>query len=118
IINSLRTIKFHLSCLHFFNLLYFFFLMLRRPPRSTLFPYTTLFRSTDAHGAFEQGECSGQVALAEGQQTDPVIGPHEAAGVRHRFGNLQPFFPKTTALSEHPPLGMARGEESPGLRGG
>src|SRR5437899_10092540 len=25
--------------------LYFFFLMLRRPPRSTLFPYTTLFRS-------------------------------------------------------------------------
>src|SRR5437762_13343045 len=25
----------------------FFFLMLRRPPRSTLFPYTTLFRSTD-----------------------------------------------------------------------
>src|SRR3712207_7553354 len=27
------------------NLLYFFFLMIRRPPRSTLFPYTTLFRS-------------------------------------------------------------------------
>src|SRR2546430_10726389 len=25
--------------------LYFFFLMIRRPPRSTLFPYTTLFRS-------------------------------------------------------------------------
>src|SRR5438093_9872520 len=25
---------------------YFFFLMIRRPPRSTLFPYTTLFRST------------------------------------------------------------------------
>src|SRR3712207_8380401 len=28
----------HCSC-------YFFFLMIRRPPRSTLFPYTTLFRS-------------------------------------------------------------------------
>src|SRR5947208_8013736 len=27
--------------------LYFFFLMIRRPPRSTLFPYTTLFRSGD-----------------------------------------------------------------------
>src|SRR5258707_4279316 len=27
------------------NLIYFFFLMIRRPPRSTLFPYTTLFRS-------------------------------------------------------------------------
>src|SRR5256885_15857008 len=26
---------------------FFFFLMIRRPPRSTLFPYTTLFRSTD-----------------------------------------------------------------------
>src|SRR5260370_42286779 len=25
--------------------IYFFFLMIRRPPRSTLFPYTTLFRS-------------------------------------------------------------------------
>src|ERR1043165_10213422 len=28
--------------------LFFFFLMIRRPPRSTLFPYTTLFRSTCA----------------------------------------------------------------------
>src|SRR2546427_2054598 len=27
------------------SLSYFFFLMIRRPPRSTLFPYTTLFRS-------------------------------------------------------------------------
>src|SRR5437660_6759249 len=26
---------------------FFFFLMIRRPPRSTLFPYTTLFRSGD-----------------------------------------------------------------------
>src|SRR5207253_10773971 len=29
----------------FTSLLFVFFLMLRRPPRSTLFPYTTLFRS-------------------------------------------------------------------------
>src|SRR2546427_12905787 len=28
-------------------LFFFFFLMIRRPPRSTLFPYTTLFRSHD-----------------------------------------------------------------------
>src|SRR2546422_8536881 len=27
---------------------FFFFLMIRRPPRSTLFPYTTLFRSDDS----------------------------------------------------------------------
>src|SRR2546429_7334895 len=39
-------------CSTFFaTLLFFFFLMIRRPPRSTLFPYTTLFRS-------ERG-CSG-----------------------------------------------------------
>src|SRR2546425_5015749 len=31
-------------------LLIFFFLMIRRPPRSTLFPYTTLFRSQMAAG--------------------------------------------------------------------
>src|SRR6266446_5571789 len=29
---------------------FFFFLMIRRPPRSTLFPYTTLFRSQDRDG--------------------------------------------------------------------
>src|SRR5260221_12436015 len=35
-----------------YTLLYFFFLMIRRPPRSTLFPYTTLFRSV----FYEQSE--------------------------------------------------------------
>src|SRR5256885_6766234 len=29
--------------------MFFFFLMIRRPPRSTLFPYTTLFRSSMRH---------------------------------------------------------------------
>src|SRR5256885_14580505 len=32
--------------LAFFFISFFFFLMIRRPPRSTLFPYTTLFRSS------------------------------------------------------------------------
>src|SRR5437588_11021646 len=32
-------------CFLFFFSFFFFFLMIRRPPRSTLFPYTTLFRS-------------------------------------------------------------------------
>src|SRR5690242_21676506 len=31
----------------FFLFFFFFFLMIRRPPRSTLFPYTTLFRSVE-----------------------------------------------------------------------
>src|SRR5216683_6516439 len=33
-----------------FSFLFFFFLMIRRPPRSTLFPYTTLFRSIRSPG--------------------------------------------------------------------
>src|SRR2546430_9130345 len=32
------------------KLTFFFFLMIRRPPRSTLFPYTTLFRSLELLG--------------------------------------------------------------------
>src|SRR5258708_31555111 len=36
--------------------MFFFFLMIRRPPRSTLFPYTTLFRSEHLlEGAYAQG---------------------------------------------------------------
>src|ERR1022692_1952468 len=37
------------------TLLRFFFLMIRRPPRSTLFPYTTLFRSPSALRAATRG---------------------------------------------------------------
>src|SRR2546428_7009071 len=33
--------------------IYFFFLMIRRPPRSTLFPYTTLFRSQNGRSLNE-----------------------------------------------------------------
>src|SRR5471030_3385064 len=42
-------------------LFFFFFLMIRRPPRSTLFPYTTLFRSD--HRA---SGCASHVAHAKG----------------------------------------------------
>src|SRR5258707_5276829 len=52
----------------------FFFLMIRRPPRSTLFPYTTLFRSPQGatcspgcrNGAF--GECRPAFALMPRQR--------------------------------------------------
>src|SRR5436190_21538182 len=43
-ITSLSIVS-YLFCLSFFFFFFFFFLMIRRPPRSTLFPYTTLFRS-------------------------------------------------------------------------
>src|SRR5258708_36059560 len=40
-----------------YEFLVFFFLMIRRPPRSTLCPYTTLFRST-GHGGIKSRETS------------------------------------------------------------
>src|SRR6266704_4600243 len=45
----------------------FFFLMIRRPPRSTLFPYTTLFRSC---GQPARGLRSGDVSTAVGGHPD------------------------------------------------
>src|SRR2546425_4482880 len=52
----------------------FFFLMIRRPPRSTLFPYTTLFRSdADAHGRLAPGDRPQLVGTAcrrRGQMED------------------------------------------------
>src|SRR3712207_9408626 len=43
---------------------FFFFLMIRRPPRSTLFPYTTLFRSAD------EEEVGDQVGADRGPDDD------------------------------------------------
>src|SRR5215204_6141678 len=40
----------------FFSHFFFFFLMIRRPPRSTLFPYTTLFRSPMRERALRRDE--------------------------------------------------------------
>src|SRR3712207_6921327 len=37
------------------NTVFFFFLMIRRPPRSTLFPYTTLFRSPETTRIIDVG---------------------------------------------------------------
>src|SRR5205807_5705069 len=42
---SLSTFFVFIFVFLFFFIIFFFFLMFRRPPRSTLFPYTTLFRS-------------------------------------------------------------------------
>src|SRR3989304_879521 len=45
----------HVACGSCCFVLFFFFLMIRRPPRSTLFPYTTLFRSSDPCDGRTQG---------------------------------------------------------------
>src|SRR2546429_2751592 len=44
----------------------FFFLMIRRPPRSTLFPYTTLFRSTAQFVERLRGQNHGGVCFSPG----------------------------------------------------
>src|SRR5438132_4803191 len=46
---------------HFLSFL--FFLMIRRPPRSTLFPYTTLFRSASGKGARSAREAGYRSSL-------------------------------------------------------
>src|SRR3712207_8017332 len=51
--------------------MFFFFLMIRRPPRSTLFPYTTLFRSIM------------DMAMKVGA---PVIGLNDSGGARIQEG--------------------------------
>src|SRR5882762_10733830 len=55
-----------------FSFLAFFFLMIRRPPRSTLFPYTTLFRS--GHSIFFKTQMARENA---------------AVGKRHLGGAVQ-----------------------------
>src|SRR5258708_11482180 len=57
----------------------FFFLMIRRPPRSTLFPYTTLFRSALAQG---------QRQHAPAHHEDPAIPAGAAEGRREGAGGL------------------------------
>src|SRR3712207_7077259 len=54
------------------NVVNFFFLMIRRPPRSTLFPYTTLFRSPRRGPDHRAGDAAG--------------GPHAEPGEARRPG--------------------------------
>src|SRR2546426_6803972 len=67
-------------------ILFFFFLMIRRPPRSTLFPYTTLFRSVLGPGDIEK-----RVAGALIKHADAVL---------HQVGNVNPVFADRDVRSE------------------
>src|SRR5215468_10572510 len=52
----------------------FFFLMIRRPPRSTFFPYTTLFRSVAAgHEVTATTRTPGKVALLRAAGAEPMV---------------------------------------------
>src|SRR5258708_16095359 len=64
--------------------------MIRRPPRSTLFPYTTLFRSPVAFG--------GQAGL--GDITQPLVGNQGTSGRNHlRLNGLTDLDRKSTRLN-------------------
>src|SRR5688572_31722428 len=57
-----------------FLFFFFFFLMIRRPPRSTLFPYTTLFRSLQEEYSFylckkSPNSCIGGNFLPRSEET-------------------------------------------------
>src|SRR5574340_1179298 len=66
--------------------LFFFFLMIRRPPRSTLFPYTTLFRSglSGFDHRSSRDDDDGQVHRA-GDRLDRGVGGHR---LDHRGGRV------------------------------
>src|SRR2546427_12635118 len=64
------------------DFLSFFFLMIRRPPRSTLFPYTTLFRSGDVVHGHDAAERLDDVLDAD-DRTIAHLRPR-----RGRFGRI------------------------------
>src|SRR5258708_21776740 len=55
--------------------------MIRRPPRSTLFPYTTLFRSDVVAGRLFAVDVLARLARPDGRERVPVIGRRH----RHRI---------------------------------
>src|SRR3712207_8594453 len=82
--------------------------MIRRPPRSTLFPYTTLFRSRVARGAHVHDPPRGQLDHEEGVQRpeedvgdrEEVAGPDLARViVEERRPRLPPRDRKSTRLN-------------------
>src|SRR3989442_14448588 len=67
------------------NLL-FFFLMIRRPPRSTLFPYTTLFRSPDGRPAIRASRpdaCASRRPPSSSRGLDAHASGREARSEEH-----------------------------------
>src|SRR3712207_7840968 len=67
-----------MSCLLFCSYC-FFFLMIRRPPRSTLFPYTTLFRSVRVNG-FASGLTDADLDEVMSGAPDGIMLPKAVGG--------------------------------------
>src|SRR2546430_13496143 len=67
---------------------FFFFLMIRRPPRSTLFPYTTLFRSVMT---LATGGCAGRLDPSPLQpltQADSLLRPGDVLRIDRKSTRL------------------------------
>src|SRR5438552_9959831 len=62
---------FYLSLLSLTSVPFFFFLIIRRPPRSTLFPYTTLFRSP-GRSAIPTRDMRGRTWTARSSVLSPI----------------------------------------------
>src|SRR3712207_6941664 len=79
----------------------FFFLMIRRPPRSTLFPYTTLFRSQAVHrGRADRRERTGRLDdLGHRRQPAHPAGGHAGLRDRHTAVGLPLQDRKSTRLN-------------------
>src|ERR1035441_1169225 len=79
-----------------------FFLMIRRPPRSTLFPYTTLFRSTDGESPGESSELPHEPPEMP-RNLDPVTASSllslTAAGTEANAGCQEELNPRPTLYS-------------------
>src|SRR2546430_7414640 len=67
---------------------FFFFLMIRRPPRSTLFPYTTLFRSRAAQHVGEQVHGDGILAIG-GDRRERHAGERDRKSTRLNSSHSQ-----------------------------
>src|SRR3712207_7200203 len=65
---------------------YCFFLMIRRPPRSTLFPYTTLFRSAVEQVRAAVDARPDALGVAPGEQVDHAAGEHRPGPVVQPLG--------------------------------
>src|SRR5205809_7919517 len=73
------------SVVTYSRLLSFFFLIARPPPRSTLFPYTTLFRSVDPRdGLLAEGAKGYQLTWMDAKVGDWVVTPRDGKPVEIR----------------------------------
>src|SRR2546427_6500531 len=92
-------------------LCFFFFLMIRRPPRSTLFPYTTLFRSLGRELTQCRREHVAPHPLEQpvGGDAHGTVGAH-AAGVRPRVALAQPLV-VLRRRKEQEPLAIGEGQD-------